>query len=282
MRLDRRGDGQLIDADELAGMLRCGGRGLRVIDCRGPGIRCPRPGEFDALGHIPGAVCASLVGDLAGPADGRGVYQLTGLAEAMAWLDRLGLRRGMPVVCYDQGEGVVAARCWWLLRWLGWPDVRVLDGGLPAWRAAGLPVESDASVLPESCVRRISLRREWLAGARGFACNACIIDARPRGEPVLEGVRALPAAGNLAADGRMRDPAALRARFHHVVDACPAGVLHVCDSGLSACLNMLAMAHAGLPPGRLLPAACGGCRHRQGRSPDAVAGTVQEDVGVCL
>ena len=138
--------GPLVDVTTLAGELGLE-RPPTLLDVRwrlgGP------PGRDDYLaGHLPGAVFADLDRDLAGPPGSRGRHPLPDPSAAEHALRRLGVRDGRPVVAYDEADGSVAARAWWLLRWLGHPDVRVLDGGLRAWQAAGLPLEQ-GDVEPE-------------------------------------------------------------------------------------------------------------------------------------
>src|SRR5512142_2786359 len=94
-------------------------------------------------GHVPTAVFADLDLDLAGPPGPGGRHPLPEVAALQAALRRLGVRADRPVVVVEAGGPATtgaAARAWWLLRWAGHPDVRVLDGGYAAWQAAGLPV----------------------------------------------------------------------------------------------------------------------------------------------
>ncbi|MBD8060989.1 sulfurtransferase [Oceanitalea stevensii] len=93
-------------------------------------------------GHLPGAVFCDLDADLAGPPGTGGRHPLPPREALAAAMERLGMRPGRRVVAYDGGVAAAAARAWWCLRWLGHEDVRVLDGGLPAWVAAGGELES--------------------------------------------------------------------------------------------------------------------------------------------
>src|SRR5579871_1082484 len=127
-----------------------------IIDCR---FELARPawgaGAF-AAGHIPNAQYADLDGDLSGPAGARtGRHPLPSVAELAATFGRMGIDARVQVVAYDQGNGMFAARLWWLLRWLGHGAVAVLDGGLAAWERAGLPLSTRVVTRP---VRRFEPR----------------------------------------------------------------------------------------------------------------------------
>ena len=129
----------LITPNELAERIDAGA-GPRLLDVRwrlgGP----PGREEFRA-GHLPGAVYVDLDEELAAPAGpGVGRHPLPDPAALEAAARSWGLHDGEPVVVYDDNGNLSAARAWWLLRWAGVSDVRMLDGGLAAWRAAGQPV----------------------------------------------------------------------------------------------------------------------------------------------
>jgi thiosulfate/3-mercaptopyruvate sulfurtransferase len=251
----------LVDATTAASLLRDGA--ARAIDCRfdlgdtGKGER-----EY-AAGHLPGAIYAHLDRDLSDALQtGRGRHPLPRAADFTATLSRWGLTRDTLVIAYDDNNSAHAARLWWMLRLLGHENVRVLDGGIRAWLALGLPVETTvAAVEPTAYDARydegaiattpeVDAHREddgWL-----------LLDARAaprfRGEvepidPVaghVPGARNRPFADNLEADGRFKSPAALRDAFAPLLgEREPQRVLLMCGSGVTACHNLLALEHAG-------------------------------------
>jgi len=118
--------------------------GVLAVDCRFDLAR-PQWGESEyAAGHVPGAIYAHLDRDLSGPATpASGRHPLPARDALAARFGAWGIDRTVQVVAYDQGNGLFAARLWWLLRWLGHERVAVLDGGFAAWRAAGLPVSTE-------------------------------------------------------------------------------------------------------------------------------------------
>ena len=131
----------LVDAATLAAEL-AGDCAPVLLDVRwrlgGP------PGADSYLaGHLPGAVFADLDRDLAGPPGAGGRHPLPDAAVFQAAMRRAGVSTGRPVVAYDDGDSIAAARAWWTLRYFGHDQVRVLDGGFSAWVAAGLPVTTD-------------------------------------------------------------------------------------------------------------------------------------------
>lgn len=219
--------------------------------------------------HIPGARFLHLDRDLSAPKTGRnGRHPLPSPSAAAAIFGAAGIDATKQVVVYDQGPGAYAARCWWMLRWLGHDAVAVLDGGFDRWMRERRPITADAPVVaPASFRARVSLSvvgaGDVLADlARGP--STVVLDARSperfRGEaepfdPVagrVPGATNRPVAQNLAKDGTFKPAAELRAELAAMLGPRDgAQVIHMCGSGVTACHNMLAMAVAGLPAGRL-------------------------------
>jgi thiosulfate/3-mercaptopyruvate sulfurtransferase len=211
-------------------------------------------------GHLPGAVWVDLDADLAGPPGAGGRHPLPAPRSAQDTLRRLGVSGSRGVVVYDDTDGSVAARAWWLLRWLGHTDVRQLDGGLGCWTAAGLPVQT-GEVPPTAgdlTVRPGGMPVLDADAAGRLARDGVLLDVRAaeryRGEvepvdPVaghVPGACSAPTTANVRADGRFLDPAGLRDRFAGlgVTGAGPVGAY--CGSGVAAAHTVLALAVAGI------------------------------------
>ncbi|HZB49317.1 MAG TPA: sulfurtransferase [Mycobacteriales bacterium] len=256
--------GPLVGAADLAVELglRPGGTAAVpvVLDVRWR-LLGPPPAELYAAGHLPGAVAVDLDADLAAPPGAGGRHPLPDPADLQAALRRCGVRADSAVVAYDDGDGSSAARAWWLLRWAGHRDVRVLDGGFAAWTAAGLPTTTEvpAPAPGDIVVRPGGMPVLDAAGAAATAARGVLLDARAaerfRGEvepvdPVaghIPGARSAPLAGNVGPDGRFRPPAELRRRFAElgVTGDTPVGTY--CGSGVTAAQQVLALELAGVP-----------------------------------
>lgn len=173
---------------------------------------------------------------------------------------RYGVDDGRGVVVYDTADATAAARAWWLLRYFGHREVQLLDGGLRAWVAAGLPVET-GDVPPGRgtfTARPGALRVLDAATAAAVARRGRLLDARSperyRGEvepidPVaghVPGAVSAPTLDNLTAEGRFLDPQRLRQRFASlgVDNSVEVGVY--CGSGVTAAHEVLALALAGI------------------------------------
>jgi len=252
----------LISADELAEAIdRC-----LVLDCRHDLTDAEAGPRGFAEAHIPGARHVHLDRQLSGPKDGRnGRHPMPAREQVVALLASLGLSDDRQLVLYDTAGGSSAGRLWWMARWIGHDAVAVLDGGLAAWRKAGFPVTADPPPPPRPGSLSLRPARAALAdvGATARAAGApdrLVIDARAadryRGEvepfdPVaghIPGSVNRPWGSNLREDGRFKPGPVLRAEFETLLAGRLAdAVINSCGSGVSACHNLLAMAHAGLP-----------------------------------
>jgi thiosulfate/3-mercaptopyruvate sulfurtransferase len=253
------GPGVLIDAKTLHELLG-GPDAPAVLDVRWA-LGDPDGREHYREGHIPGAVYVDLDSQLADPAEpARGRHPLPS-AEALQLSARgWGLRNGQPVVVYDDNSGLAAARAWWLLRWAGVSDVRILDGALPAWKRAGFGLEM-AEYPPEPGDVQLAGGQLAVVTADEAACIArggVLLDARAgeryRGEtePVdpraghIPGALSAPATGNLAADGTFAGPAELRLRYAALGVAPGQPVAVYCGSGVTAAHDVAALQIAGI------------------------------------
>jgi thiosulfate/3-mercaptopyruvate sulfurtransferase len=252
----------LVAVDEVS--RRLGDPNWVIADCRYD-LMDPDAGRRAYLeGHVPGARYAHLHDDLAGePLTDRGRHPLPS-AEALSKLfSRLGIDASVQVVVYDHADAGIAARLWWLLRYMGHEAVAVMDGGFRAWESAKLPLESGSSIARPK-VFHGHAKREWVVTLEHVAAQPCLVDARAearyRGDeepldPVaghIPGARNHPYHENVDADGRFRSPRELEARFRQTLgEHPPESAVYYCGSGVTACQVLLAAAHAGLPAGRL-------------------------------
>jgi thiosulfate/3-mercaptopyruvate sulfurtransferase len=233
---------------------------VRVLDVRWS-LGGPPGRPLHEAGHIPGAVYADLDTELAGhgaPEDGR--HPLPTPADLERAARRWGIRQGDTVVVHDGGGNMAAARAWWLLRDAGIRDVRLLDGALPAWVAAGLPLATGSTTPDEGDV---TLTRGVLPtldedAAADLARTGVLLDARAgeryRGEvePVdpraghIPGARSAPTAETVGADGAFLPADALRERYA-ALRIRPGGTVGVyCGSGVTAAHEIAALAIAGI------------------------------------
>ncbi|CAL9620858.1 sulfurtransferase [Streptomyces sp. enrichment culture] len=254
----------IISAPELADEL-AGTRPPVLLDVRWQlsAAKAAGAAPFDgraeyAAGHLPGAVYVDLDSELAAAPGPGGRHPLPDVAEFGAAMRRAGVSAGRPVVVYDGGQGWAAARAWWLLRWTGHPNVRVLDGGLPAWEG---PLSTDVPAPEEGDFRPVPGESGLLDadGAAALARSGVLLDARAgeryRGdvEPIdpvgghIPGAVSAPTTDNVAADGRFLAADELRARFR-TLGAAEGGEVGVyCGSGVSGAHEVLALAVAGIP-----------------------------------
>jgi thiosulfate/3-mercaptopyruvate sulfurtransferase len=241
-----------------------------IVDCRFR-LSDPAAGRraYDA-GHIPRSRYADLDRDLSAPktpATGRHpLPDARGLAKTLgAW----GIDATKQVIAYDDAQGAIAARLWWLLRWLGHERVAVLDGGLLSWNQRGGAMETatpriepaefharpdDSAWIGADFISQRLGRSDWL-----------LLDARSEirfeGEqepfdPVkghIPGAVNRPFEDNLDPAGRFLSPEKLRLAYSDLFRGSPGDVVHMCGSGVTACHNLLAMEVAGLHGSRLYP-----------------------------
>ena len=236
-----------------------------VVDCRFDLLDADKGEQAYLAGHIPGAVYAHLNRDLssAEPVTDNGRHPLP-TPEAMSLaFGRLGIDERKQVVAYDDTSGHYAARLWWMLRYMGHEAVAVLDGGWPGWLAAGLPVMSGNETRPIALFTG-QPHSDRLVTIDQVPDLPLLVDSRAperyRGEvePIDPVAGHIPGAlnryygANWTADGRWRQPEELAAEFTELLGPTdPATSTYYCGSGVSACVNLLAMTHAGLPEGRL-------------------------------
>jgi thiosulfate/3-mercaptopyruvate sulfurtransferase len=253
----------LVSTAELAERLSS----WRVFDCRYD-LAKPESGHAQYReSHIPGALFANMDRDLSAPKTGRNGRHPLPQPEAFAsWLGKQGLKPSDQVICYDASNGVMAARLWWMLRWVGHQAVAVLDGGFAKWTREGRAVSAEnpsvsKTQFPMKLNASASVSVDSVQQGLG---KQLLVDARApvrwRGEqePIDPVAGRIPGAlnrssgDNVLADGVFKDRETLRAEFlsvlknHQVKDA-----IHYCGSGVSACHNLLAAEHAGLTGGRL-------------------------------
>jgi thiosulfate/3-mercaptopyruvate sulfurtransferase len=256
----------LISAAELRATVAAGSAPV-LLDCSFD-LADPAAGERAwRAGHLPGSQYIHLDHDLAGAkhdAAGRflGRHPLPERAAFAQRLGQLGIAPTTTVVCFDAQGGVYASRAWWMLRWMGHADAAVLDGGLAAWRAAGGALVGDSAApsaappYPALPPALPTIEAEALLARLG---RTPLIDARAgerfRGEvePLDKAAGHIPGArnrffkDNLGADGRFKSAAVLRAEWLPLLAGHAATeVVQQCGSGVTACHNLLAVAHAGL------------------------------------
>ena len=213
-----------------------------------------------AAGHIPGAFYLHLDRDLSGDKAGAngvfpGRHPLPQRDTFAALMRRLGLTGDRQVVAYDRQGGPYAARLWWMLRWLGHEAVAVLDGAWDGDVSTEPPTAQPSDWQPGAPLTR----QVDAAGLLQQLGRVRLIDARAaerfRGEvePLDKAAGHIPGASNrffkdnLGPDGRFKPAAQLRQEFEALIAPHGGGtIVHQCGSGVTACHNLLAMAHAGL------------------------------------
>ncbi|MDO7927105.1 sulfurtransferase [Pseudomonas sp. KFB-139] len=260
---------QLISPQQLAARQR--EPGLVILDCRFA-LEDPDHGQRSyAQGHIDRASFADLERDLSGPVT-KGKTGRHPLPDPQALLQRFqawGINPDSEIVLYDDGPGAFAARAWWLLAWLGKRDgVYLLDGGLKAWHAAGLPLSLDSpgnkpgtfTGEPDMSLLLSASRLQGRLGRPEMTLIDARAEARFRGEvepidPVaghIPGAQCVAFNENLGPDGRFLPADQLKQRFAAALQGRSAtDLVAYCGSGVTACHNLFALCLAGYPLGTL-------------------------------
>ena len=256
----------IVSTDTVAAHLD---RGWTVVDCRFD-LQNEQWGRDQYLtAHIPGAVYASLTHDMAGVKTGsNGRHPLPSIEALSVTLGRLGIGRGTQVIAYDQDSGMYASRLWWLLRYAGHDAVAVLDGGWAKWVRESRPARGGEEV-PRPATFVASARPDMSVGVDEVTRQldnpkTLLVDARAaeryegRIEPIDRVPGHIPGAvnhhyrSNAGDDFTLLSPEELRERFLKVLGShAPSQAVMYCGSGVTACHNLLAMTHAGLPGARL-------------------------------
>jgi thiosulfate/3-mercaptopyruvate sulfurtransferase len=242
-----------------------------VIDCRFD-LTAPARGEQLYLeGHIPGARYAHLDRDLSGAKTGaNGRHPLPTAEEMRERFGALGIGPDKQVVAYDADNGMYAARLWWMLRYMGHDAVAVLDGGYARWVREGHDVRGGPELWAPAGFAGTP-RSDWRLDATAVLAGLddparVLVDARAeprfRGESEtldrkaghIPGARSFFFQRNLADDRTFKSPTEIRDEWASVLGATtPEQVVMYCGSGVTACHNLLALEHAGLPGARLYP-----------------------------
>ena len=258
----------LVDTKTLARHL--GDPSWVIVDCRFV-LSDPEAGRRSyRAGHIPGARYAHLEEDLSSPPTAMsGRHPLPRPEVLAATLGAWGIDDSRQIVVYDDTFGAMAARLWWLLRWLGHRACALLDGGIPKWQREGGPVTRDVSVVePAKFVARVtpdlwvdSSQIERWVQQRGLVK---VLDARAEErftgevEPIdpvaghIPGAINAPYEDNLDFTGEFLSDEALREHYLVLLNGTPPDqTIQMCGSGVTACHNILAMEHAGLSGAKL-------------------------------
>jgi len=219
-----------------------------------------RPAEQYAQGQLPGAVHLDIWGISLIDTDPAPLKAFLWIIEHL--LAERGVSADRPVVLYEDTSGTRVARAFWFLEFFGHPDVRVLDGGVRAWTAAGLPL-SLQHVAPTPTTWTGTRRWELLATWKDVhdrlgATDAAILDTRSDAEYLGTLVRAarggaIPGAvhlewkQNLDADGAFKPAAELAATFEQAGVTPDREVVPYCQGGYRAAHSYLALRLLGYP-----------------------------------
>ena len=259
---------QFIEVAQLRPVV--GSQECRIIDCRFD-LMQPEQGYTEYLaGHIPAAVYADLDRDLAGPVTpDSGRHPLPDPADFKTTLEAWGIDADTQVIAYDDANGALAARLWWMLRWMGHRQVAVLDGGLQAWCANAGQLESETPAYPTTVFSAAPdngrvITTDEISATIGEGRELRLVDARDRlrfsgqTEPIdtvaghIPGATNLPFSENLNAGGCWKSPDELRRMWAGLLGSdSPPPFSVMCGSGVTACHLVLAAIIAGLDEPRV-------------------------------
>lgn len=256
-----------------------------IVDCRFSLADTEAGQRAYEEAHIPGAVYAHLDHDLSSPpATDYGRHPLPTPAALQSLFERLGIDKTKQVVVYDGAGGMIASRLWWMLHYMKHENTAVLDGGWQAWQAANYPTRAGSEQNEPTTfqLREGTFQTNWLIRLPDVPSQTLLVDSRGRdryrgeNETIdpraghIPGAHNFPFAERFTNDGHLLPPTTLRAQFEALLqDTPPTEATFYCGSGVTACVNLLAMRHAGLPMGRLYV----GSWSEWSRDPDRPAAT---------
>jgi thiosulfate/3-mercaptopyruvate sulfurtransferase len=241
-----------------------------VVDCRFA-LNRPVAGYQDYLkGHIPGAVYAHLDNDLSSPVTrSSGRHPLPDAEKFASFLGQSGWEPGKSLIVYDDASGAIASRLWWLMKYFGHNCTALLNGGIRAWQAAGFQLESGKISVPvrpavslRVCDDLVLSTAEVVSGLGNK--DIVLVDARAQKrfegklEPIdavaghIPGALNFPCDRNLAKDGLFKKADEVRSGFLKLAgDSNTQNLVHMCGSGVTACLNIFAAELAGFNDSKL-------------------------------
>lgn len=260
----------LISAKELLDNLD--EKNLVIIDCRYSLFDKEAGRKNYQTDHIPRSVYAHMDEDLSGEiiAGKTGRHPLPSIDKITALFSSWGIDENVQVIAYDDKSGALAARLWWMLRWLGHEKVAVLNGGWNYWYSNNFPVSSDIPT-NEPKEFRADIRENFTVDINFVEQmrqrpELVLVDSRTSEryqglqEPVdpiaghIPGAINAPHPENINSEGLLHQPETLRGRFGRILGGKPVeNAVFYCGSGVTACANLLALAHAGMGNAKLYP-----------------------------
>jgi thiosulfate/3-mercaptopyruvate sulfurtransferase len=255
----------LMEVAQLAERLASGVK-IVMVDCRFDLQDAAAARQAYLAGHLPGAFYADMESDLsAADKSSGGRHPLPTPDEFTALLRRYGVDADTLLVCYDGGDLAAASRLWWMARYFGLARVAVLNGGIRAWSAT-MPLETEVPAPGQGrfvAVANPAMRADFEELSRGESALLLIDSRNPQRfsgevEPVeprgghIPGAINMPWTQCLGRDGLFLSAQELHARWQPLLEGQPEPVMY-CGSGVTACVNLLALEIAGLPGARLYP-----------------------------